>query len=262
MDGKRFSGRVAIVTGASSGIGRAVAERFAAEGADLLVAAHPRDEALLREAADLLRRQGGRVETVSGDQADPATAARIVQGAVDSYGRLDVVIANAGFSYFEELLEAPDSHWRDMIDVNLSGTYYLASQAARPMAAGEGGAIVITASTAGFMGDELQVHYNAAKAGLIGLARSLAVALARFGIRVNAVAPGWVETPLARSKMESPFWLHSRGLIPMRRAARPEEIANVFAFVASDEASYLTGATIVVDGGLTAGFSYPREELS
>lgn len=249
------------MTGASSGIGRAVAERFAREGACLLLTAHPRDEPLLAETAEALRTLGARVEVATGDQADPATGERTVAAALEVYRRLDVVVANAGFSYFEELLDAPDDHWRDMVYVNLSGTYYLVHAAARPMAERAAGAVVITASTAAFMGDELQVHYNAAKAGLVGLTRSLAVALARFGIRVNAIAPGWVETPLSRSKLGTPFWEHSRQLIPLRRAARPDEIASVFAFVASDEASYLTGATIVVDGGLTAGFSYPRELL-
>lgn len=258
----RFSGRVAIVTGASSGIGRAVAERFSADGADLVLASHPRDERLLEETAEVLRASGAQVELVCGDQSQRATATRIVECARSAFGRLDIAIANAGFSYFEELFEAPDPHWHDIVDANLTGTYYVAVEAAREMKAGGGGVIVITASTAGHMGDELQVHYNTSKAGLIGLARSLAVALASFGIRVNAVAPGWVETPLSRSKLESPFWQHSQRLIPMRRAARPDEIANVFAFVASDEASYLTGATIVVDGGLTAGFSYPREDLA
>ncbi len=261
METRRFSGRGVIVTGASSGIGAAVADRFAREGADLVVTAHPRDASLLEQHAARLRSLGARVETASGEQADPSTAARAVESALEAYGRIDVLVANAGFSYFEELLDAPDDHWRDMIEVNLSGTYYLISRAARAMAERGGGAIVVTASTGGLVGDELQVHYNAAKAGLIGLTRSLAVALARFGIRVNAIAPGWVETPLSRSKLDSPFWGHSRRLIPMRRAARPEELANVYAFVASDEASYLTGATIVVDGGLTAGFSYPREDL-
>jgi len=257
----RFTGQVALVTGASSGIGRAVATRLAEEGADLVLAAHPRDEAALEEAAASLRTLGRRVEWEVGEQADRATAPRLVERALTEVGRLDVVIANAGFSYFEELLDAPDEHWRDMVDVNLSGTYWLLNEAAGAMAKRGGGSMVVTASTAAFMGEELQVHYNAAKAGLIGLTRSLAVALARFGIRVNAVAPGWVATPLSAGKLETPYWERSSLLIPMRRAARPEEVASAFAFLASQEASFVTGATLVVDGGQTAGFAYAREEL-
>jgi 3-oxoacyl-[acyl-carrier protein] reductase len=261
MPCERFEGKVALVTGASSGIGLAVARRLADEGADLFLAAHPRDEALLADAAASLRGAAGTVETATAEQEDPGSASLLVDAAVGAFGRIDVLVANAGFSYFEELFDAPDEHWRDMIDVNLSGTYRLARAAAEAMAERGAGAIVITASTAGILGEELQVHYNAAKAGLIGLTRSLAVALARSGVRVNAVAPGWVRTPLSASKMASPYWERSRLLIPMRRAASPEEVAAAFAFLASDDASFVTGHTLVVDGGQTAGYSYAREEL-
>lgn len=259
MAGEALRDRVAVVTGASSGIGKAVAERFAHEGAAVLVTAHPRDARALENVRKDLAAAGRSVATLCVDQAEPLAGDAVVEETLRVYRRIDIVVANAGFSYFEEILDAPEQHWRDMVDVNLSGTYRLATAAARPMAERGSGSILITASTAGLMGDELQVQYNTAKAGLIGLTRSLGVSLARFGVRVNAVAPGWVATPLSESKMEGPFWEHSRSLIPMHRPARPEEIASVFAFLASDEASYLTGTTIVADGGLTAGFSYPRE---
>jgi NAD(P)-dependent dehydrogenase (short-subunit alcohol dehydrogenase family) len=258
---RRFEGRVALVTGASSGIGRAVAGRLASEGADLFVTAHPRDEALLTEAAGELAHHGGRVERLAVDQAGPEVGRAVVRAALDAYGRLDVAIANAGFSHFEDVLDAPEEHWQDLLDVNLSGTYRVVREAAAAMVEQGGGSIVITASTAAWMGEELQVDYNVSKAGLVGLARSLGVALARHDVRVNAVAPGWVETPLSADKRATPYWERSRLLIPMRRAARPEEIAAAFAFLASDDASFVTGHTLVVDGGQTAGYSYQREDL-
>jgi NAD(P)-dependent dehydrogenase (short-subunit alcohol dehydrogenase family) len=257
-----FAQKTAVVTGASSGIGRAVAEAFAREGADLVLTAHPRDTQLLGDVATSVRVEGGAVSTETVDQADPDAAQQVMDAALAAHGRVDVLIANAGFSYLEEALDASDEHWADMLDVNLSGTYRQVMAAARLMADSGGGAIVITASTAGLMGEELQLQYNTAKAGLIGLTRSCAVAFARHGIRVNAVAPGWVVTPLSASKLAGPAWDHARRLIPMRRAARPEELAGVYVFLASDYASYLTGTAIVVDGGMTAGFSYPREDIT
>jgi NAD(P)-dependent dehydrogenase (short-subunit alcohol dehydrogenase family) len=257
----RFEGKVSLVTGASSGIGLAVAERLSSEGAELFLTAHPRDAERLQEVVTGLQRQGRRVESLVVEQADPTAGRAVVGAATAAYGRLDVAIANAGFSFFEDVLKAPHEHWRAMIDVNLTGTYRIVREAAALMVERGSGSIVVTASTAAWMGEELQVDYNVSKAGLVGLARSLGVALARHGVRVNAVAPGWVETPLSANLRTTPYWERSRLLIPMRRAGQPSEIAAAFAFLASDDASFITGHTLVVDGGQTAGYSFPWEDV-
>jgi NAD(P)-dependent dehydrogenase (short-subunit alcohol dehydrogenase family) len=252
----RFVGKAVIVTGASSGIGAAVAHRLAEEGADLLITAVERDaEDLARTAAELTAK-GHRVQTLEADVADPASAKHAVDVALSHYGKVDVLINNAGISYFEEALVTPVEHLDRVLAVNVRGVFCTSMAAAQAMR-GRGGCIVNTTSTAAFMGEEYQAAYNASKGGLVALTRSLAIDLAPHRIRVNAVAPGWVATRATQGTiLDAKKWSKHRSHIAMDRAGEPREIAAVHAFLASDDASYVTGAVFVCDGGMTAGFRY------
>lgn len=253
----RFEGQVAIVTGASSGIGLAVAERLGLEGAQLVIIGAPADRGDLDGALQALRERGYSVEGLAADIADPDTAERAVALALSRFGRLDVLINNAGTGYYEPVLDAPLAHLDRTLAVNVRGTYVMSVRAARAMRERGRGAIVNTASTASFAGEEFQATYNTSKGAVMALTRSLAVDLAPFGVRVNAVAPGWVDTRPNKVVFGDPAqWLKHRSRIPMDRAATPAEIAAIHAFLASDDASYVTGAIYVCDGGLTAGYRY------
>ena len=253
----RFDGSVAIVTGASSGIGRAVAERLGAEGARLVLLAAPVDEDDLTATLAALREMGVEAVGFAASIAEPETADHAVSLARDTFGRLDALVSNAGIAFFEEIFDTPVEHLDRTLAVNVRGTFLMSVAAARLMAAGSGGAITTTVSSAASLGEEFQVTYNASKAAVASLTRSLAVDLAPHRVRVNGVAPGWVETrSTAPALATGPVWAKYRSRIPMDRAATPDEIAAVHAFLLSDDASYLTGAILPVDGGLTAGLRW------
>jgi NAD(P)-dependent dehydrogenase (short-subunit alcohol dehydrogenase family) len=250
-----FAGRAAIVTGASQGIGCATAERLSAEGCAVCLVAAPADADALEKAAEAIRAIGGSAFAVVGDVAEPATAERAVQETLQRATRLDYLVSNAGIFYVEDVFEASLEHLEHLLRVNVRGHYLMAIESARAMARRDGGAVVCTASTAALVGEERMVAYNASKGGAAALGRSLAVDLAPYGIRVNVIAPGWVDTPQNWDVRDDPAaWSKHRARVPLDRMAQPEEIASVIAFLLSDEASYLTGAFVLVDGGATAGF--------
>jgi meso-butanediol dehydrogenase/(S,S)-butanediol dehydrogenase/diacetyl reductase len=221
---KGLAGKRVVVTGGSSGIGAATVERFRAEGADVVSVA-----------------LDGEIEC---DVADPDQVA----AAFDRIGHVDVLVANAGISLRHRFVDITEDEWTRVLDVNLGGVFRCAQEAARRM---DEGVILMTASTNGLSGHEQYADYNASKAGVILLARTMARELAPR-IRVNAVCPGYVLTPMQRAEYTDEMLAAVNEQIPLRRHARPEEIAALFAFLASDDASYITGATIAIDGGETA----------
>jgi NAD(P)-dependent dehydrogenase (short-subunit alcohol dehydrogenase family) len=252
-----LNGRVAIVTGASQGIGRAAARRLAREGASQCLVAAPPDAAALEESVAEITADGGRAVGVAGDVADPETAKRAVAETLKTFGRLDYLVSNAGIYFFEDVFDAPVEHLDRQLAVNVRGNYLMCVEAGRAMARRAAGSIVCTASSASILGEENMAAYNASKGAVAQLARSLAVDFAQYGIRVNAIAPGWTDTPQNWGIGDDPVaWSKHRTRTPLDRMGLPEEMASVMVFLLSDEASYITGALINVDGGLTAGVRF------
>jgi meso-butanediol dehydrogenase/(S,S)-butanediol dehydrogenase/diacetyl reductase len=235
-----------VVTGGTSGIGEATSRRFLAEGAQVVVLAVGADE--VATAAERIPGLGGALLC---DVADERQVAQAFDRADELLGGLDVLVANAGISIRAPFLEIAEADWQRVLDVNLTGVFHCARQAARRMDAGAGGVILMTASTNGLTGHPFYAGYNAAKAGVIQLARTMALELAPK-VRVNAVCPGYVLTPMQEAEYTPEQLAEVDAAIPLGRHARPDEIAALFAFLASDEGAYFTGATISIDGGETA----------
>lgn len=235
--GKRLAGRVAFVTGAASGIGRATAQRFTAEGAQ--VAAID-----LREPETPV---GGLA--IACDITDELSVERAVEAVKERFGRIDILAHFAGITKDALADKMTLEAWNDVIRVNLTGSFIVAQQVARAM--DDGGTIILTSSRS-YLGNVGQANYAASKGGVFSLTRTLALELGKRGIRVNALAPGFVETPMTDAV---PDRIRDKAIasIPLGRVAKPEEIAAVAAFFASDEASYITGQTLLVDGGRTVG---------
>ena len=254
----RLKDKAALVTGAGSGIGRAAAALFASEGAR--VACADLSHASAEETVAEIERIGGRAVALSGDVSVAEDAAGMVDGAVDALGQLDIVVNSAGVTARNALPPGsdPDDVWDRVIEVNLRGTYLVSRCAVAHMRREDGGSIVNLASTMGMVGYPPGLGgalnpYPPSKGGVIQLTRNMAVDLARDGIRVNCLCPGFVETDLTKSLTDDPptlEMLESRH--PLGRLGRPEEVANAALYLASDEASYVTGAALTVDGGYTA----------
>jgi NAD(P)-dependent dehydrogenase (short-subunit alcohol dehydrogenase family) len=247
-----FSGKVALVTGSGQGIGRATAERFATEGAKVCVLDCDADR--VEETVKALASGGGAVLGIAGDIWRRQDVRRAVELCVDRFDGLDVLVANAGISGVQPLLDIDDASWQRILDVNLTGTFLCTQEAARVMARSGGGSIVVTASTNAFWVEANMAAYNASKGGVVAFVRTAALDLARFGIRVNAVEPGVVRTPLAAFVTEDPAAAADYlKRIPLDRFADPGDVADAILFLASKEARYITGQTLILDGGLTLG---------
>lgn len=247
----RFAGKVAIVTGAGSGIGRATAVRLATEGA--AVACVDIAEEAVQATAASIGDAGDQARGYHADVADAASVSGVVGRVVDELGPPNVCCNIAGIGRFAHSTELTLGEWQRIIDVNLTGTF-LVAQAVLPHVLANHGVIVNTASTAGIIGQPYSAAYCASKGGVVMLTKALAYEYIERGIRVNAVAPGGVNTPITDSfgfpEGVNPK-LFRKILSPMGRMAEPEELASLFAYVASDEASYMSGAIVTMDGGMT-----------
>ena len=251
----RLQGRVAAITGGALGIGRATARLFAAEGAT--VAIGDIDAAGADLVAKELRGAGARALAVGVDVGDSGQVQAFVDRVVAEHGRLDVMFANAGIAHSAPFLEHPEADWHRVIRVNLTGVFLTCQIAARQMATQGGGRIIATASINGFRGVENLVGYNVAKAGVIELAKTMAVELAKHHIAVNAIAPAQIDTRLTQSLPEE---ARQRRVarIPMGRFGDVDEVAKAALFLASDDAAFITGHTLAVDGGYLAGGLWSR----
>ena len=240
----RLAGKAAVVTGSTRGIGRAVALALAREGADVLV--HGRDPAAARGACQEIEALGRRTAWYTADLEQAAAARAVVDRALEAFGKLDLLVNNAGLFQRQPALELEEADWDRLLDVNLKGAFFCAQAAARAML-GRGGAIVNMASDACWSGGlNPCAHYAASKAGLVSITRSLAKELAPHGIRVNALAPGMIETDMGDTAGATLGGLQ----IPLGRYGTPDEVAAAVVFLASDEASYVTGANLNLSGGL------------
>jgi len=251
----RLDGRVALVTGAASGIGAATARVFAEAGADIVAGWYPADPHDVEPTRTAVEATGRRCLVVEVDVSDTGSVEAMVARAVDELGRLDVVVANAAIARDVASPELDDDRWRELIDIDLSGVFRCFRAAMPPMIEAGWGRLLATSSIAGaFQGWAGHAHYTTAKAGLVGLVRTLAVELGPHGITANAIAPGVIETPQSLDPVNS---LGPDGVrefaarVPVRRNGQPEDIAHTFLFLASEEASFLTGQVLLVDGGVS-----------
>lgn len=243
----RLQGKVSIITGASGGIGEATARKFAAEGA-VVVLADVREEAVQRLASRIAD-DGGTARGVAVDVTNRASVERLMAATTDAYGRVDVVVNNAGITEDATLLKMTEAQWDRVLDVNLKGVFNVAQAAAKRMKEQGGGVILNASSVVGLYGNFGQTNYAATKWGVNGMTKTWAKELGKYGIRVNAIAPGFIRTPMTQ-KMPDKVIEMMVGKSVLNRMGHPEDIASGYAFLASDEAAFITGAILSIDGGI------------
>jgi 3-oxoacyl-[acyl-carrier protein] reductase len=241
-----LSGKVALVTGASRGIGAAIARTLAAQGATVIAAA--RGSNADANVADIVAR-GGKAEAASLDVTDPAAAEVVVSGTLARHGRLDILVNNAGITRDQLMMRMKRDEWDAVIATNLTSAFSCTQAVLRPMIKQRSGRIIAISSVVGQMGNAGQVNYAASKAGLIGLTKSLAREVGSRGITVNVVAPGLIDTDMTRG-LEAGQSANWTSQIPLGRLGTPEDVANTVCFLASDEAAYITGQVVAVNGGM------------
>lgn len=256
---RRFEGKGVVVSGAGRGIGRATAEAFAEEGAGVVLFGWHRE--ILDEAVAAIEANGGRAVVSVGDVATRAANEAAVKTCVEAFGRHDIMVANAGIADFVPFLDGSDEAWEQQIGIDLKGTWLSVQESAREMVReGHGGSIVVVSSTNAFQPEQDGLFYNTAKSGQVAIIRTAAMELAAHGIRVNGVAPGIINTRLTTFVIDDP--VQSRVFLdrsPLGRFAEPSEIARPILFLCSEDASFVAGALLVVDGAYSVGMPVPGQ---
>ncbi|OYT55637.1 MAG: short-chain dehydrogenase [Desulfurococcales archaeon ex4484_217_2] len=248
----KLKNKVAIITGAAKGIGRAIAIEFVKEGAKVVVADIDFEGA--KRTVEDIKKLGGEAIAVKVNVADPNDVEVMVKKTLDAFGKIDILINNAGIAIQKPALEMTLDEWKKIIDVNLTGVFLCSQAVGRVMVKQGGGVIINMASMLGFIAIPKRSAYCASKAGVIGLTKELAVEWAKYGIRVVGVAPGWVATKRVIELTKKGVVNEEvvKTLTPMGRMATPEEVAKLMVFLASDDASFITGETVLIDGGYVA----------
>lgn len=243
-----LKGKSAVITGGVRGIGKAIAEEFCRQGADVLLCYRSNDEAA-QKTADELKQYGTRVELIKGDVSDPNHAATAAKRAKDLFGKIDILVNNAGITKDKLLMRMTPSDFDEVITANLNGSFYFLQAISPIMIKQKGGRIINISSVVGVRGNAGQVNYSASKAGIIGMTMSAAKELGKRGITVNAVAPGYIETDMTEIMTEEQKKA-MLDVISLGRAGKVSDVANAVAFLASDQAAYITGQVLTVDGGM------------
>jgi len=250
-----LKGKVAIITGARRGMGKSHAKTFAKSGAKVVVADISLEEC--QQVADEIKKEGGEAIAVKCDVTKKEDIDNMVKAAVGKWGKVDILVNNAGICQFKPFLELTEEEWDRTININLRGYFLCAQACAKEMAKKKSGVIVNIASVAmGQVGVGMPAlaHYCASKGGIVAMTEALALELASFNIRVNAISPGAIDTPMTEALKADPKMMEAiLARIPLRRMGKPEEVSNLVLFLASDESSYVTGSTVVIDGGWLAG---------
>ncbi len=243
----KLSGKVALVTGAAQGIGRAIALLLARNGADIVISDINLEKA--EETANEIRAIGPKVMAVKVDVANLSDVERMVEGILEKLAKIDILVNNAGITRDKLVLRMTEEDWDAVLGVNLKGTFNCTKAVLRHMAKQRSGKIVNIASVVGEMGNAGQANYSASKAGVIGLTKTIAREYAQRGINVNAIAPGYIETPMTDALPEKAKE-ELKKLIPMERLGKPEDVAEAVLFLVSEESSYVTGQVLNVNGGI------------
>jgi len=244
---KGISGKTALITGSARGIGFAIANHLGRQGANIVISDILEDQA--NSAAELLKSQGVKAISVAGDISKPEDIKLLFNAANDTFGGVDILVNNAGITRDNLLIRLDEQSWDSVMAVNLKGAFLCIKAAARGMMKKRYGRIINMSSVVGIMGNAGQVNYAASKAGIIGLTKSVAKEVGKRNITVNAIAPGFIETPMTE-KLSDEVKKAYFNAIPLARFGKTEDVANLALFLASDEASYITGQVIQVDGGL------------
>lgn len=246
----RLEGKAAVITGGGRGIGRAICLAYAKEGADVIVNYATRDQPA-QEVVEMIKRMGRKAVSVKGNVAVKADAERIIQTAIDNFGKIDILVNNAGATKPNMLYKMTEEQWNEVVDIHLKGPFLCIQAASKYMMEQKSGKIINVTSAAGVGGTKGQINYSSAKGGIIALTKSAARELAAYGVTVNVISPGYVSTDMTEKIRTDPKLKEIyTGRILLGRFAEPEEVAPVFVFLASDEANYITGQLFCVDGGL------------